>query len=114
MREPRFALLSQRLITLRSLMYFENLSKIITNSYNQLIRLAIAVPRALIKGMLPHQWLLLATKALFEHEFVKTRTRIIWIITELNGRGGFVLIDGATFTVTGTYAQDEEDVAQFG
>jgi hypothetical protein len=34
--------------------------------------------------------------------------------SELNGRGGFVLINGSTFTVEGTYAKSEEDVPPFG
>ena len=36
------------------------------------------------------------------------------VCPELNGRGGFVLIDGASFTVQDTYAQHEEDVPPFG
>ena len=33
---------------------------------------------------------------------------------ELNGRGSYVVIDGESFTVKGTYQQSEEDIPQFG
>ena len=33
---------------------------------------------------------------------------------EMNGKGGFVLIDGKTFKVKGTYAKDAEDIPPFG